>query len=142
MNRKTVALIFVLMANIVLLAHAVVPHHHHNPVDVCLAIDAGSHRHGDVAADPHASHDHGTTLECIIGDIIVRGADDRLGLALSEWHPVLDIDFYIVPVAESIALELMEGGHAFAPAQEVHTPEVFSSAFGLRAPPFTVTTLA
>ena len=137
MMKKTMALIFVFMANMVLLAHAVVPHHHHTPVDVCLAADVIAADHGELADDPHASHDHGSTLECIIGDVIVRGADDRLVFALWKCHHLPDFEF-IIPQTVSLVADVQEHEHLTVPSREA-LPSVFiCRAFGLRAPPFTV----
>ena len=137
MMKKTMALIFVFMANMVLLAHAVVPHHHHTPVDVCLAADVIAADHEGVTNDPHASHDHSSTLECIIGDVIIRGADDKSGLVLWEYHPLSDFDF-ILPQTVFFVAAVQERECLTVPFRE-SLPSVFiCRAFGLRAPPFTI----
>ena len=59
MNRKRIAIFFVLFATILLLVHAVVPHHHHKS-QVCLATH---HCQSDCTEDHHESpindHRHG-----------------------------------------------------------------------------------
>ncbi|MDP3445042.1 MAG: hypothetical protein Q8T08_19450 [Ignavibacteria bacterium] len=60
--KKITAFVFILLANIILLVHAVVPHHHHQEM-VCLESNhcQSGHTHDD-SADTH-NHDQNNTAE-------------------------------------------------------------------------------
>ena len=60
--KKTVSIFFIILANILILAHAVIPHHHHNKMFVAIvnvlddeAQDLFNHEHG------HSHHHDGNT---------------------------------------------------------------------------------
>lgn len=58
MKRKTIAIIFLFMANILLMATVVIPHHHHND-SICFQVN---HCHGN----DHHNHEHDSNndLDC------------------------------------------------------------------------------
>ena len=56
-NRK-VSIMFLLLANVFLLAHAVVPHHHHDSVLVAVLDLHGHHHDNDSHHQDHDSHHH------------------------------------------------------------------------------------
>jgi len=68
MMKKVLTIVFMLLANLVLLAHAVVPHHHHI-IEICIEdsnchSDAEDHQH-----ESSKSHDHNDetdTDQCIL----------------------------------------------------------------------------
>ena len=87
MKRK-VSIIFLLLANVFLLAHAVVPHHHHDSMPVAV-LDLHGHHHDHHDHDSHhqdhnshhhdASHHHDGPETCLIsqaeGGAVVRHGD-------------------------------------------------------------------
>ena len=55
--RKAVAISFLLLANIVLLAHAFIPHHHHEGIPICFSSHKHNHIHDADDSDcTHPSH--------------------------------------------------------------------------------------
>lgn len=65
MVNRNLALFFLLLANIVLLAHAFIPHHHHDD-QICLAsshCQSESHDH-HFCANPHHGHDSQRSSDC------------------------------------------------------------------------------
>ncbi|MDP3180594.1 MAG: hypothetical protein Q8M67_02145 [Bacteroidota bacterium] len=68
MIKRTTALFFILLANIALLVHAVVPHHHHKSL-VCIESshcqsDSYAHNHSTTAHDHE--HDGNAGTECCV----------------------------------------------------------------------------
>ena len=57
MKRK-VSIMFLLLANVFLLAHAVVPHHHHDSMPVAVRDLHGHHHDNDSHHQDHDSHHH------------------------------------------------------------------------------------
>ena len=61
--RKAVAISFLFLANMILLAHAFVPHHHHEGVPICFSShnhDYDENRNHDIGDCTHPSHhEHG-----------------------------------------------------------------------------------
>lgn len=57
--KRLTAIIFVLLANICLLAHAVIPHHHHDRMAVAIVdMAVAEQAHHEHLHDSHHSHDH------------------------------------------------------------------------------------
>ena len=74
MIKKSTAIFFLLLANLVLLAHAVIPHHHHNS-QVCIT---NSYSNSKSEAENNCSSDHKhkhegnkNTESCILKQIVV-----------------------------------------------------------------------
>lgn len=64
--KKAIALFFILTANIILLAHAVIPHHHHESsvcIEKILCPDCDGHKHGISQKDCH-HHDGNGSQNC------------------------------------------------------------------------------
>jgi len=74
MTNRTSALVFILLANIILLVHAVIPHHHHQE-QVCIESthcedDGSEHHHKNT--DPDHEHDgENNADDCILKQIVV-----------------------------------------------------------------------
>lgn len=135
MIKKITAYSFILLANIVLLAHAVLPHHHHEQ-QVCIerthcASDTETHVHNNDAKD-HQHDGNANSTACVLKQaILIPSAQIRI-LNNCDNH---NHDFYI----------LSNFGHVdLQPVSEVVTcnpefPSFFISfvttSLGLRAPP-------
>lgn len=73
--KRTIAFIFILLANISLLAHAAIPHHHHTSVGICFhsthctdCKDTDKHSH-----DANHQHDDGDAKEaCMLNEMYAR----------------------------------------------------------------------
>lgn len=97
--KRSVSIIFLLLANVFLLAHAVVPHHHHDNMPVAV-LDLYGHHHDHHDHDSHhqdhdshhhdASHHHDCPETCLISQAeavaVVRHGD---GSSLSAAMAVL-----------------------------------------------------
>jgi hypothetical protein len=74
MIRKTTATFFILLANIILLAHAVFPHHHHE-LQVCINISHCHHTEQDSSTHPaDCNHEHDSSspvTNCILKQLVV-----------------------------------------------------------------------
>ncbi len=85
--KRRLSIFLIIMANMFLLAHAVVPHHHHNSVPVVVFdfYTYGHHRH-----DHHSSHHHDSPDVCLVtqsmAGAVVRHVD---GISLSIVSAVL-----------------------------------------------------
>jgi hypothetical protein len=144
MIKKKTAFIFVLLANIVLLAHAVVPHHHHhNANEICISTsdcetDCKEHKH----ITPACTHGHENNEKsecCTLNQFVVIpatsirqennwvGCPDNKG-TFDDFQAIL---FYYVLKADVPILE--------TDARLQFTTSFFTqfvvSSLGLRAPP-------
>jgi hypothetical protein len=142
MIRKRTAILFILLANIVLLVHAVVPHHHHKSL-VCVE---SNHCQSDNSAHNHstAAHDHehdgsAGTENCVLKQAVVipvnsvkpefrcLGCDDNHSPFVHLQAILFGNEFNsFVPKIISIAqIPLKTSSHS----------NFVSSSLGLRAPP-------
>lgn len=71
--RKAFAIFFILCANIILLAHAVIPHHHHDSI-ACFVIPIETDKHHDCDHhDAENHHQHDTECDgdcCLLNDLL------------------------------------------------------------------------
>jgi hypothetical protein len=75
--KKIIAYIFILIANFVLLYHAVIPHHHHDK-QVCIErahckSDSEAHQHEATEQNHNHQHD-GNSSSCILNQVFVSPA--------------------------------------------------------------------
>ena len=77
MFRKSISYVFLLIANIVLLVHAVVPHHYHQ-WQVCVESSHckrdGITHHQDSSANPH-EHDEADSSACALKQAVILPAN-------------------------------------------------------------------
>ena len=74
MIKRVPAILFIILANIVLLAHAFIPHHHHEK-EVCIVSshcesDSDSHNH-DSANHKHHHHGENNVDGCVLQQILI-----------------------------------------------------------------------
>lgn len=139
MIKKGTAIFFILLANIVLLAHAVLPHHHHEQ-QVCIenahcASDTDAHVHNTDAKD-HQHDGNSNTTACVLKQaILIPSAQGRFLYNCDNCSDNHNHDFYILSNFGYVDLQ---------PVSEVVTcnpefPSFFISfvttSLGLRAPP-------
>jgi hypothetical protein len=137
--KKAISLSFVLLANLVMLAHAAVPHHYHEGTGVCVLLHCRdsneAHKH-----EEHHSHNHeheGNVLsdECFLGILsFVKNENNGccsytdcdceqiLCTLILDRINVSDFDKKIPPLHKPYTISY-------------HT-EYASQSLGLRAPPF------
>lgn len=140
--KRAVSISFILLASIMILAHAVVPHHHHNKVFAAIvnvlddeSCNLFSHSH-----NPESHHHDSDSEDCAINDTVVcAGARLQKDLSLNN----LDISFDFQP--DLFAVEISGIHVADAPVKllpDLPTPylasaglDYYARALGLRAPP-------
>lgn len=138
MIRKTTAIIFILLANIVLLAHAVFPHHHHNQ-QVCLSNSHCQHSDNDSSTHPaDCTHEHGSenpVTTCTLKQLVIipanQGKIEPVILYLENFT-----DCFILQPEYSNALQSTELLRINPYPKDVPLFQTFlDDSQGLRAPP-------
>ncbi|MDR0795674.1 MAG: hypothetical protein LBE79_06435 [Tannerella sp.] len=126
--RKKVAIYFLLLANIILLVHTVLPHHHHTNGTVCFFTDSCNKDITDSKASHHKTYD-----ECSLANIFIR---QQTGENLVKHELLSQTLLFLIPY-NSIDLKLIIAFHS------EHIPFLKSKYIsaelrtcGLRAPPF------
>jgi len=142
MIKRTTAIVFIILANILILAHAVVPHHHHNK-QVCLI---NSHCINESFTDEHGankdshSHDGGNNSDdCVLKEPIVvlsnqwktdfkfnNNTSDRSGLDDFHYNLLNSSTEFLISVLSSFIYERYT---------DSSYPSLISVSLGLRAPP-------
>jgi len=142
MIRKKTALLFILLANIVLLAHAVVPHHHHKglfctEVTNCQIVSE-DHRHH--LSEPTHEHNGDKSAEnCVLKQIVVVPVNSLRHefkcVVCDDNHALVD-DFQAV-LSKSEPLFFVPSLVSNAQIVSNFSPQsIFAlSSIGLRAPP-------
>lgn len=136
MRFKRIALFFVLFANIILLAHTIIPHHHHNGLVVSVAATVSTHN-SDKNFNDH-SRDKDDDADCTLRkEIIIPGRSFRSAINQQNndpeenlFHvfqnsiPILPAPVYYLPCFSS-------SGHYVIPQYLF----LLNNSQGLRAPP-------
>lgn len=151
--KRVTAIIFVLLANISLLAHAVIPHHHHDRMAVAIVDmvateqvhhehshdDSHSHDHHSHYHHSHNHHDnhqHGSqSEECLISEtlaILTRSQEFSFG---DDGTDDTQQNIYFAVCEGATLPELPEVTILFTTYRATIPPGVDVSAHGLRAPP-------
>ena len=142
MIQRITAISFMLLANIVLLAHTVVPHHHHT-MQVCLV---NAHCQDDDKVHSHQSrphdhqHDGEDTTKCILKQIVIIPSNGLRKDNLVSDSSDFDLDH------KSVQLSLLRFTYAISEniciatlKDPDDTPRLYSvmisHSLGLRAPP-------
>lgn len=138
--RKAISIFFILLANIVVLAHTVVPHHHHNKIFVAIVNvldgevqDVLNHHHDD-------THPHETNPEdCAINETLAAAAsrlqkDECLDFGTFDFDSHLDL--FVTDIMASVVPEPV-GDLPFIPKPYTagNHLDFVARAIGLRAPP-------
>jgi hypothetical protein len=138
MIRKTSAFIFILLANSILLAHAVLPHHHHGQ-QVCLSLSNLHHTNNDSSTHPSdCTHEHDSespVTNCILKQLVVvpagQGRIEPIVLYLENFS-----DYFILQTGFSCELQSTELFRKNPYPQDVPLfLIVLDYSQGLRAPP-------
>lgn len=86
--KRTVSIVMMLLASFMILAHSIVPHHHHDQVPVALvhlhdgAVDAHSDAPGH--AHHHGEADEDCLMSDVLGGAVLRMLDGDFSLELQE----------------------------------------------------------
>jgi len=148
--KKAIALSFLLLANIIILAHAAVPHYHHNQIPVALNVfhhehnDAthGHHHHhhpDDTAPVEHNenAHSHAQIEDCLLEKTFTRIGSDRQSLQTLDWDFSQFPCLFSILTSNSIPEIYDDIGLAFSqkPYTLSHHTNYITQSLGLRAPP-------
>lgn len=143
--KKVIAIFFLFLANVLLLAHTAFFHHHHDSTHIVLAsstyheCDCNAHRNNDAQPVGHCNdpYCHGDIDDCILSTIYVKLDDDRLTIQLHIFNFVLLPCFfslfpnYLIPyIADDVGLPFRQKPYLLS----CHT-EYISQSIRLRAPP-------
>jgi hypothetical protein len=137
MIKKVTAYSFIILANIVLMAHAVLPHHHHQRV-VCVESshcqnDNDTHNH-NTPEDTH-QHDGNTSTNCILKQAVIVSSNqgkNETDLVFNSHYHSLDLHLTytgtkdIIPIFRIITL-VTDVSFSFS--------SYLTTSLGLRAPP-------
>ncbi len=86
MRFKRIALFFILLANTILLAHTIIPHHHHNGLVASVASTKSSHN-SDKSFNDH-SHDSDDDADCALRkEILIPGRSFRSFINPQDYDP-------------------------------------------------------
>jgi hypothetical protein len=120
--KKAISVSFLLLANIVLLAHAVVPHHYHGQVPV-ISCDFQHEQNDD-------TNDHN---DCLLSKVYLRFGGDKQLL------PFIDVNaelfFCLLPVFSDGFSNLETLPFRYKPYLQFLYLAQISQSLGLRAPP-------
>lgn len=140
MIKRIPALIFILLANIVILASAVIPHHHHKS-QVCIVnshcqSDNEAHQH-NIAERSHKHDGEGNFDYCLLKQVFVTPSNDVM-----QEKKILELDGYHFQTGnyQAVLIDKELLGIYTNPSITYFSllliySNVISSCLGLRAPP-------
>ncbi len=143
MFKKSVSFLFIIVANLILLAHALIPHHHHN-LEVCLNADECSF-HNDFQSqnqedkDHKHNHNHSSDTECCVlkQAVVIPTNFDKLKTSFFDYK-ILHNTFYDCQLdflKVKFDLYFQDFKNKAAPFEEQLYTQSVNIYFGLRAPP-------
>ena len=137
--KRAMTLSFLLLANIILLVHAVIPHHHHDLV--CCSPNAHcddndeTHEHtADSGCQQHDDENKGK--ECPLKDVYMKPENDK---SLVDLNPHNDLQYPVLllfPVKSMVKItDLKNLPFRQKPCLLFYYTDYLSQSLGLRAPP-------
>lgn len=138
------SMVMMLLASFMILAHSIVPHHHHNQIPVALVHlhDGSVDAHSDA---PEDAHHHGDADEdCLMSDVlggaVLRMLDGDFSLELQERlsEPLFPVITFVVSSTSRLEVEPESDiGLPFRRRPYIlnHYTDAVVRASGLRAPP-------
>lgn len=132
--KNKIAVIFMLLACLTMLTHAILPHHHHDTMACfftthhCDEDSEEDHSHGKHEEHhDRNSHEHGNFNTCFLKDVVNKGHKINIE------QPVFDCILYSVELANITSTELFNYPKPYL--FNYFSPFIRQSC-GLRAPPF------
>lgn len=142
MKRK-IAIFFLALANMIILAHAVIAHHHDDEICISLATthhEHDSNSHGqDEANLPNCDvpYCHGDIDDCALSTVYVNLGHDKqtfqsydFDFSLLPCAFTLFPDYFIYPITDDVGLPFRQTPYLLS-----YHNEYISQSHGLRAPP-------
>ena len=127
--KKVISLSFLLLANVVMLAHSVIFHHHDNPMSVVLCAEDHEHHCPDTETPSKCC----TFQNCLLGAPYTK-ADDfkpiKQGFDNFEFIVIISSSNRITPITDLTGLPFRQ-----KPYLPLFYSEFVSQSMGLRAPP-------
>ena len=137
--KKVISLSFLLLANVIMLAHPVVFHHHHDqmPVTECAA---NQEHHCDKNTEQHCHHENKSTHKCcIIENCHLDTTPFTKANSPKQIKPTFNNFVFIAntfPIYQIIQAADLEGlSFREKPYLPLFCSEFISQSMGLRAPP-------
>ncbi|MFV0590762.1 MAG: DUF6769 family protein [Draconibacterium sp.] len=145
--KRNLAAIFILLANMVLFAHAVVPHHHHDS-NLCFEAKAAGHNANDECCGEGCktsdeSHQHNSdeaSDDCLLSNVIALFNGDvkqNIRTQISFLNLIYNTSLFVLEGNENLRVS---NPHFFIEIVFNDQIPIYHSlasrAFGLRAPPF------
>jgi hypothetical protein len=140
MFKRSTGLLIMLIANILLVSHSILPHQHAGGF---VTLDSENHSGPALAAPPHTDdfrHEHNeqdTHQECLLQQAyLLSGNSSRLDFTLID-HPNLLVDFLPVIFNSDATIYASDFYKAAVPPPLLNSHYTFlaNRIFGLRAPP-------
>lgn len=143
--KKAIGIIFILLANIIMLAHAAIPHHHHDFIPVAVVTDIHNHNSDNhdhnhavpVEEDNHHSTQHSEGLEdCLLTQSYLKtNIINQIGQTIFiQYLPWLVPEF-----CNDFQIKYTDYGNLPFRQQPYFVPSYdhyIAQSLGLRAPPF------
>lgn len=134
--RKRLAILFLLLANLVFLAHAAIPHHHHGSV-ACFAVSHcdESDDHGDHCDGAEHSHDHSDSSLCrVLQDVVASETSSyKFKIEINDFQSLIHA---IIPDFSNLENEELDINLLLRDASfKSFYKSIIVSCQGLRAPP-------
>jgi hypothetical protein len=141
MIRKGLTILILFLASVLLLAHAVVPHHHHN-LQVCVAdihCNNKDDAHKHFCNQENHKHDHNTDdLSCILEKIIMfrSGQSDQDDKQIVSPDNEKNYFFVLLFSLTGVEVNYSSGTNSTSPQFHINSYVSFAPrTSGLRAPP-------
>ena len=137
--KKAIPLSLLLLANIIMLAHTVVPHHHHNGVIVAIFESAGKSKYENHDHDHDYDHRHesnSASEKCALNEVYTRSDESSKIVSCQNSDPI-PRDIFVAPGIINKLGFAYDYGIPFRqkPFIESRHYIFLSGSIGLRAPP-------
>ncbi len=137
--KKVISLLFLLLANVVILAHSVVFHHHDNPIPVTLCVADQEHHCDENAEQNHCCHDTESAGNCCDSKSCLLNTPFTTNDNIRALSAVNNFDFVIIhlfSVNQIVQITDLTGlPFRQKPYSLPFYSEFISQSKGLRAPP-------
>ena len=142
--KKTIALLFLLLANSILLVHSFVPHHHHGNMEACFnshcsCEEAHQHEHHDKHAHQHEHEENPTSGQCCNIDNCYIPTENKINIAC-QIHTKCDCTQEYLLISDILKVQDFVDDTEIHFRQNPYVPIFYanfiSQSLGLRAPPF------
>ena len=142
MLKRATAISFLFLANIVLLAVTIVPHHHHGEMICFTASHCYGHEHDADCShheqQPSHTHDHGDANCCNVEEWLLPNIEPEHKHQCHCYCSTCNNDLYVAILPDLTEPNIQLVGLLFrqAPTTETYLCIYVSQTLGLRAPPF------